>query len=115
MSTQCRLVERDAYPKLPGDMWFDPDYNADELSDAYREQWVGKRPPIVIMLPDKTRFCLDARNSTSKENGGHTGWEITGEPPNISASPSIHVMVGPMPDGRLEDSWHGWLKNGVLE
>lgn len=34
------------------------------------------------------------------------GWELTGEPPKITAHPSIQHSTG--------NQWHGWLKNGVL-
>ena len=34
------------------------------------------------------------------------GWTRTGEPPNVTASPSIFV--------RAPDGFHGWLRDGVL-
>ena len=32
------------------------------------------------------------------------GWTITGEPPHLTAHPSINVI----------GAYHGWLKDGVL-
>lgn len=43
--------------------------------------------------------------------GMRAEWDITGEWPNATASPSIGVM-------NLEGGgfhWHGWLRNGVFE
>lgn len=34
------------------------------------------------------------------------GWDVTGEPPNVTANPSIQHNHG--------NRWHGWLRNGVL-
>ena len=99
-------------------MWFEPhmlDAPWDgELSDAYLRDWAGKRLPIKVVLPDRTVFCIDQRSTSARENGKRTGWVVTGEPPNLTCHPSIHILSGPFPDGHMEDLWHGWLKDGVL-
>ena len=35
-------------------------------------------------------------------------WNVTGEAPNLTVSPSIW-------DQTLGSEWHGWIRNGVLE
>lgn len=70
------------------------------LSIHYLRDWALKRPPICCVLPDGGHWVIDSKSS----NG--SGWTITGEAPNLTASPSIW---GSMPNG-----YHGWLQNGVF-
>ena len=113
MPWQCRLREapgKDQPPVKTGDMWLldkvfdDPDikrFNLDHvLSNEYKRDWLGKRPPICVCLPDSSWFNVDSRYT----DGQGDGWTVTGEAPNITASPSINAV------GR----YHGWLQNGVL-
>ncbi len=40
----------------------------------------------------------------TKTPGAGPQWDVTGEPPNITVSPSINVI----------GIWHGWIRDGVL-
>jgi hypothetical protein len=96
--------------RKPGAYWFlaayGPDgdqrqYFLDHLaSDEYRRDWAEKRAPIAVCLPGGSWWPIDAKCSGSDG----PGWTITGEPPNLTAHPSINA----------EGSYHGWLQNGVL-
>lgn len=122
MPIQCRLV--DPFPGWdnlqPGDMWF---YAADEwhahdgsfeerfrpggvdhglLAPEYWRDNYANRPPLCVQIPgvpSDWTFYVD-----SKSSDGVSGWAVTGEPPNITVSPSIHAF----------GVYHGWLQNGVL-
>lgn len=65
------------------------------LSVHYVRDWSTKRPPIVVICPDGTEWCVDAGSS----NGD--GWKVTGEAPLITCSPSI-----------LVPGYHGFLRGG---
>ena len=97
-------------PKV-GDMWFSKWRLEDMphfISPYYFQHWASKRPPLDIALPSSegwgyVQHCIDMRtisNGVPNENG----WVVTGEPENITVSPSIN-LVG---------IYHGWLQNGVL-
>ena len=114
MPVQCRFVDREEQiargeKPQPGDMWFvpamlDPAHNGfylkHILSNEYQRDWLGKRAPLIIVLPNGDWFNPDSRYS---DRGG-PGWTVIGKPPCITVSPSINCV------GR----WHGWLQNGVL-
>lgn len=59
---------------------------------------------LVVRLPDGSDWMVDGPASNSQ-----TGWQRTGEPPLITASPSIlsHPVGG-------KRGYHGFLQNGVL-
>ncbi|MCK1583288.1 hypothetical protein IVB03_27925 [Bradyrhizobium sp. 168] len=85
---------------LPGMGWFndwylDRDLGRDFLSPHYYRDWAGKRPPIELVCPNGEIWCIDRKSS----NGD--GWQVTGEWPNITCSPSI-----------IAGDYHGWLRNG---
>lgn len=85
MSLQCRLVDLQEIKAKgeelqPGDMWYSSTPKAGEKV-------------LVIKLP-----CGDAWRPI-----GPNGWNITGEPPNITARPSI-----------MCEHYHGWLTDGVF-
>lgn len=65
------------------------------LSRHYWLQWSDKRPPICVLCPNGKEWCVDA-----KSNNGD-GWTVTGDPPLITAAPSI-----------LVPGYHGFLQNG---
>lgn len=68
------------------------------LSIFYWRDWFGTRPPLFVQCPGRVAaWCVD-----QKSNNGD-GWQVTGEPPNCTASPSIGMPA-----------YHGWLRNGVL-
>jgi hypothetical protein len=71
----------------PGAMW-----------DA---SWLHRKGPdgrsLCVRLPDGREWWVDGPTT----NG--PGWERSGEPPNVTATPSI-----------LTPGYHGWLTDGVL-
>ena len=48
-------------------------------------------------------------------SGNGTGWQVSGDPPNIDVSPSIlvHGITGPSGETILAQ-WHGWIRHGVI-
>lgn len=62
--------------------------------------WAKNSPDgraLTVHLPDGSDWCIDGPTSS----GGR--WLRTGEPPKVTASPSI-----------LTPGYHGWLRDGVL-
>ncbi|MFA6046657.1 MAG: hypothetical protein WC718_16855 [Phycisphaerales bacterium] len=115
MTWQCRLVDRETAlargeQSQVGDMWFLPAmlnpehgsfYLDNILSAEYQRDWLGKRPPICVVLPGGHWFNVDSQASGA---GDKHGWTVTGEAPNITVHPSINCV----------GTYHGWLRNGVL-
>ena len=65
------------------------------------EQWRGPDGrTLMVRVPGNHAWCVDGPAT----GGGK--WERTGEPPNVTATPSIWANA---PHG-----WHGWLTNGEL-
>lgn len=113
MPWTCRLIDLDALRQqpgplkqylTPGDLWFAP-WLTQQLSPEYVRDWQGKRPPLVMHLPDGSDWVVDG---IARNMNGH-GWTVTGEPPLLTASPSIGKYNS---DGSF--SYHGWLRDGVL-
>jgi hypothetical protein len=71
------------------------------LSGFYFERNKQRRP-LIVMLPGRTLFCIDSK--TWKDSVYTSGWEVTGEAPNMSVKPSINA----------HGVYHGYLTNGVL-
>ena len=99
---QCRLIEKvgDGFATTsgqpePGDMWWDPDLVGRWDSEAHQAR--GGGPHLLVRLPNGWDWDVDGPMS----NG--PGWERAGEPPNITASPSI-----------VAGDFHGWLRAGEL-
>lgn len=67
------------------------------LSKFYWRDWSHLRPPINVLCPNGTEWCVDAKSS----NGD--GWKVTGSVPKITARPSI-----------LVPGYHGFLNDGVF-
>jgi hypothetical protein len=99
-----------------GDMWFHDERWRDEsgyyvwpfmfskaprLSDFYKQNNAG-REPLLVWLPGGTVFCVDAMCWEGARLYG--GWQVTGEPPLITVSPSINI----------KGLYHGWIQNGVI-
>lgn len=74
-----------------------------QLSPEYVQDHMGKRDPIIVMLPDGGFWCVDQKARWNGTLHG-TGWRTTGEAPAITANPSIRTT-----------RYHGFLRNGVLE
>ena len=92
-----------------GAMWPDGDwlerYSGGKpfLSPEYHRDWAAKRPPLVVVLPDGNDFCIDSVTISDGVLGDH-GWQVTGEAPSVTLSPSINV----------KGSYHGYIQNGVI-
>lgn len=111
MSWPCRLLPERSENPQPGDMWLapwmleghTPENSHFWLSAEYWRDHAGRRPPVVVALPNGALFCPDAPYSCVGDNGVN-GWTVTGTAPRITVSPSINLI------GR----YHGWLRAGVL-
>ena len=93
----------------PGDMWPVPGWLEvpglrNLIAPEYFQRWHGRRPPLIVRLPNGDDFCID-----SKPSVGGSGWDVTGEPPNITTSPSIASN-----NWSREHGYHGFLTSGVL-
>lgn len=66
------------------------------------------RPPLILALPRKTGgkiyFMVDGQ-CYNQQRGYYDAWTVTGEPPNITVTPSVDYGVG---------NYHGFIKNGVI-
>lgn len=82
MSWQCKLTDHEHKHKI-GAIWHYP-----------------TETRLFITLPCGSMFPADGHHDAP--NG--VGWTVTGEPPNITMTPSIRVHGG----------WHGYITNGVL-
>jgi len=109
MPWQSFIAETKEDRQRPGAMWLDPTKpevvamliaDRDDLSVEYKRDWLGKRSPLVVRLPDGCAWCVDL---VASNNRSGSGWTVTGDAPNITARPSIAVH-----------GYHGWLTNGVL-
>ena len=68
-------------------------WRAPARDDPDREAW-------CIHLPARAGFWY----TTERAAGTNNRWEVTGEPPHITVSPSIDASP----------EWHGNITNGVL-
>lgn len=67
------------------------------LSRFYWQDWSDKRPPVCVVCPSGSDWCVD-QVSTNGE-----GWKVTGSPPEITCAPSI-----------LVPGYHGFLQKGIF-
>jgi hypothetical protein len=123
-NADMRQIDRQYMPL--GSMWFCPWYHDPERPDAtekraaeiarlmadpnprthlsihYWQDWATIRPPIEVMGPNGSVWCVDAKSS----NG--SGWQVTGTPPDIVCSPSIWLRHGD------PTAYHGFIgQNGA--
>lgn len=91
------------YVPADADMTQWPWYNVTpgHLSDYYHKNNI-KRRPLFVVLPGKELFLIDGK--CWRDGVQYGGWEVSGEAPNITVSPSINI-------GGI---YHGWLQNGVI-
>jgi hypothetical protein len=107
-----RIVEfRDRDYLEPGMMWR---YPSGDTPD--RKCWWIVLPNTKPLLPGyASQIAWMTTDRASKPP--HEMWEVTGEAPNLTVSPSIDVECWVMKDGepvREGSYWHGWIKNGIL-
>jgi hypothetical protein len=76
----------DRFPK-PGEMWPLPESETQfKGSPSYRRDWLSKRRPLIVKLPDESEFNLDAaRNEPLK---------VTGEGDNITVEGDLIGRTG---------------------
>lgn len=93
-----------------GDCWPEPQRVTDDpanhlsrLSKKYFERHAAHRAPIVVMLPGGAEWCIDALAINASGPHGE-GWDVTGDPPNLTANPSINVL----------GVFHGYIRGGVI-
>ena len=60
----------------------------------------GKRP-LIVVLPNGEAWCVHAGSTRAG-----SGWQVSGDPPQITVRPSIAMTT--------ETSWHGWIRDGQL-
>lgn len=74
----------------PGAMWWEDE----------------EKTELVVKLPSNSEWNIDRGRILNSQKAGrnYPAWNRTGDPPNITAKPSIN-HVG---------KYHGWLENGVL-
>jgi len=90
------------------DFWAEPGVVPHERAGAMMWWRCFKRPddpaprpnPHLAVMTPAGLVCLDC-----PETGGTRHWTRTGEPPNVTVTPSLNVN---------HEEWHGWLTNGVL-
>lgn len=102
MTTKCFMVDVDTekigdYWETPGAIFPVRSDNADDSSTHYTVDHAGKRPMLAVVLPDGNIWSMDAK----APNG--SGWTVSGEPPNLTARPSVD-----------SGTYHGWLTDGVF-
>jgi len=73
------------------------------LSAEYRRDWLGRRLPLFVLLPNGEEFSPDFAYAWARGKE-QQGWTATGTPPLLTVQPSINCI------GR----YHGWLQGGLL-
>lgn len=91
-----------------GDMWFAP-YLLDHVEGSvfrpaakYFARNAG-RPPLVVRLPGPVDWGVDGPPWKDGKPCGD-GWDVSGEPPLITVSPSINIG----------GTYHGWIQAGMI-
>lgn len=103
MSWPCRLIKEPSiadWDKIrPGDMWFiSRTSGADQLAPEH-----ATRRQLVVCLPGPTHFAVYGPTWT-KDGAGPHGWNVVGDPPNLTITPSINCS----------GVYHGYITNGVI-
>ena len=89
-----------------GAMWWGryDHFGSEEEKARYRRERA-----LFVCLPAAAAFCVDGPSyhydEQTKRMVYGAGWTWTGEPPNISVTPSININ---------NDEWHGFIANGVF-
>lgn len=123
MSGSCFMVEYDREQRVArnpatgethefpwqfghGAMWWGryDHFGSEEEKARYRRERA-----LFVCLPAAAAFCVDGPSyhydEQTKRMVYGAGWTWTGEPPNISVTPSININ---------NDEWHGFIANGVF-
>lgn len=106
MTTKVFIVDKETtrdYWTVPGALFEvgvgdrTPDNPGTGFSRNFWQNGYGNRPSYMVVLPCGCPFHMDA----ATRDGG--GWDVTGEAPNLTVTPSIG-----------HEHYHGWLANGEL-
>lgn len=106
-SDHWQLFRRSIYCRDTGEEWVQEELPAGAMYDAPWLKGVGGRNvgsdglALHVVCPPARGWC-DHWHVDGPANNG-PGWERTGDPPNVTATPSIQTP-----------RYHGWLRNGVL-
>ncbi|MCK9198898.1 MAG: DUF6527 family protein [Bacilli bacterium] len=118
MEIQCRMINPNKViikDRKPGDMFY-ADWLVDKNNDVrmsskqYNRDWLGKREPLVVILPNGQSFMVDSYYRSVETNPEKEGWTVTGKAPNITLSPSINAES----PSNHKLGYHGWLRDGIL-
>lgn len=103
----------------PGDCWYaipkngqwyfypeDAAHEAREIQIA--PEHAGKHPMIVV-FPGEQPWCIHSPFLT-KEGWGSSGWQVSGELPKITVSPSLNFQSQYRPN-----AFHGHVIGGVVK
>jgi hypothetical protein len=74
-----------------GAMWHSDMLPADSKYDGYVPTW-------YVLLPNNCAWPIQHKGTDG------ASWTMTGEPPNITTTPSINYVK----------RYHGWIKDGVI-
>jgi hypothetical protein len=83
--------------------WILEDYPK-RLGARYLSLPEPRRAPILIRLPGDVSWCPDLRAITEGGIMRGEGWDVVGDLPQVTISPSV-VLLG---------RWHGWIRSGVI-
>jgi hypothetical protein len=89
-----------------GASWPSKDYDQHQngLSRKYLALPEPRRKPIIVVLPGQNWFCVDSAAYDEARGYHGEGWDVSGEPPNLTVSPSINIV----------GHYHGYITNGVI-
>ncbi len=104
---QSEIESKEPKVRRVGDMWFAPwmltQHFRDTLSQHYWNSIKAKpRDPLIIVMPGGWDWCPDRMAFDGKKYSG--GWNVEGDIPNITITPSINRM----------GNYHGWVRDGVI-
>lgn len=116
MTSGIPLVIVDPFPpyeeRKAGMMWRYPDGDIPE-----RECWWIILPPSPDQGTPGHPGQLSWRTTDRASDPPHELWEVSGEPPNLTVTPSIDLLRFVMKDGehvRDGSYWHGFITDGHL-
>lgn len=106
MGARCFMVDSvlDCFTDEPGPLNFRVGAMAWRSHGRNVVRDVAPRPmPHLSVMTPAGLVCLDCPASLPQPPGQY--WTRTGDPPDITVTPSLNINDG---------QWHGWLTNGEL-
>ncbi len=88
-----------------GACWYDEHWLKwrEAIAPNYLKHNASRRRPIVVQLPTGA-WCVDLRARNQERGWYGDGWEVVGDLPNITVTPSIH----------LPGLYHGYITSGEI-